>query len=170
MTEKFLIDSNSFITPYKRYYAFDLVPTYWETLSEQTKTKRLILLDMVKQEIEKGNDELKNWIAASQGFAICKHVSPEIIDQYSEVLRYVQHCGLYKPEALRTWSENDVADPWLIAAAAVEGYTIITDEGPSGGLSRKTPNRAAKIPDVAKHFNVKTDNLFYMMRELGIRI
>ena len=34
----------------------------------------------------------------------------------------------------------------------------------------KNPNKNAKIPDVAKAFGVKTDNLFYMMRQLGIRI
>lgn len=32
--EKFLIDSNSFMTPYRHYYAFDLVPSYWEELSK----------------------------------------------------------------------------------------------------------------------------------------
>ena len=30
MAEKFLIDSNSFMTPYRQYYAFDLVPTFWK--------------------------------------------------------------------------------------------------------------------------------------------
>lgn len=58
----------------------------------------------------------------------------------------------------------------MIAAAAVNNYTIITFEVSSGGLSVKTPNKNAKIPDVAKAFGVKTQNLFYMMRALGIRI
>lgn len=35
--EKFLIDSNSFITPFKQYYAFDLVPAYWTEKSEINK-------------------------------------------------------------------------------------------------------------------------------------
>lgn len=32
------------------------------------------------------------------------------------------------------------------------------------------PNRYAKIPDVAKAFEVRTNNLYYMMRQLGIKI
>lgn len=56
--EKFLIDSNSFMTPYRQYYAFDLVPTYWDELSKHADTGRIILLDMVKDEIEKGQDDL----------------------------------------------------------------------------------------------------------------
>lgn len=68
-------------------------------------------------------------------------------------------CGLYKEQALQTWANGDVADPWLITA-----------EVSSGGLSVKNPNRNAKIPDVAKKFGVRTNNLYYMMRQLGIKI
>ena len=58
MTEKFLVDANSFIEPYRRYYAFDLIPSYWEALSAKAKTGRVVLLDMVKDEIDKGEDAL----------------------------------------------------------------------------------------------------------------
>ncbi len=170
MVEKFLIDANSFITPYRQYYAFDLVPTFWKELSKRTESRTLILLDMVKAEIEKGKDELANWINKESGFAICNHIDPEIIGKYQEILQYVQTCGLYKEQALQMWAANDVADPWLIAAAAVNNYTLITVEVPSGGLSVKTPNSTAKIPDVARTFGVKTENLYYMMRRLGIKI
>lgn len=168
--EKFLIDSNSLMAPYRRYYAFDLIPSYWTELSKHTESGRLILLDIVKDEIDKGADDLTNWVGEQSGFEICNHVTPEIINKYQEILQYVQSCGLYKEQALQTWAPGNIADPWLIAAAAVNGYTIITDEAPSGGLSPKNPNRNAKIPDVAKAFEVKTANLFYMMRQLGIKI
>lgn len=85
-------------------------------------------------------------------------------------MQYVQTCGLYKEQALASWAPEDVADPWLIAAAAVYDYTIITVEAPSGGLSLKTQNKNAKIPDVANAFGVKTNDLYYMMRQLEIRI
>lgn len=58
MVEKFLIDSNSFMTPYRQYYAFDLVPTFWKELSKRTDSGNLILLDMVKAEIEKEKTSL----------------------------------------------------------------------------------------------------------------
>ena len=118
--EKFLIDSNSFMAPYRQYSAFDLIPTYWDELSKRTESGRLVLLDMVK--------------------------------------------------ALQAWAPGHIADLWLIAAAAVNDYTIITAEVPSGGLSPKNPNRNAKIPDVAKAFGVRSNNLYYMMRKLGIKI
>ncbi len=168
--EKFLIDSNSFMTPYRQYYAFDLVPSYWEELSKQTSTERIVLLDMVKEEINRGKDDLAKWVNAEKGFVFCPRVTPEIVTKYQEVMQYVQTCGLYKEQALQAWAPSDVADPWLIAAAAVNDYTIITSEVASGGLSPKTPNKSAKIPDVAKAFGVRTENLYYMMRQLGIKI
>lgn len=168
--EKFLIDSNSFITPARLYYAFDLVPSYWKALSEHSDTGRLILLDMVKEEINKGKDDLSAWINQETGFAICKHVEPAIIGKYQEVMNYLQSCRFYSEKAIWNWSQDGIADPWLIAAAAVNGYTIITAEVPSGALSVKTPSKNAKIPDVAREFGVKTKNLFYMMREMGIRV
>ncbi len=139
--EKFLIDSNSFMTPYRQYYAFDLIPTYWDELSKQAESGRLVLLDMVKDEIDKGEDDLAGWIGSQTSFQICNHVTPEIIGKYQEVLQYVQNCGLYKEQALQAWAPAHIADPWLIAAAAVNDYTIITAEVSSGGLSPKTPNR-----------------------------
>lgn len=168
--ENFLIDSNSFITPYKQYYAFDLIPSYWNELSKCANSGRLILLDMVKAEINAGADDLTDWLNKQTGVIICNHILPAIIIKYQEVLQYIQTCGLYKAQALQTWANANVADPWIIAAAAVNNYTIITAEVPSGGLSIKNPNKYAKIPDVAKVFDVKTENLFYMMRQLGIKI
>ncbi len=168
--EKFLIDSNSFITPYKQYYAFDLIPSYWTEISKCTNSGRLILLDMVKAEINKGADNLSDWLNRQSGFIICNHVLPAIINKYQEILQYIQNCGLYQNHALQTWARADIADPWIIAAAAVNDYTIITAEVPSGGLSTKNPNKYAKIPDVAKAFDVKTENVYYMMRQLGIQI
>lgn len=39
-------------------------------------------------------------------------------------------------------------------------YTFITNTMLAGALSNKTPSKNAKIPDVAKVFNVKTEPTF----------
>lgn len=91
--EKFLIDSNSFMAPYRQYYAFDLIPTYWDELSKRAESGRLVLLDMVKAEIDKGEDDLAACVGKQTGFEICNHVTPEIISKYQDVLQYVQSCA-----------------------------------------------------------------------------
>ncbi len=65
--EKFLIDANAFITPYKFYYAFDLIPEYLKRLKESTKTGRIVLLDMVKAEIGRDKDNPADWIDEQKG-------------------------------------------------------------------------------------------------------
>lgn len=52
-------------------------------------------------------------------------------------MRYVAECGLYKESAVHTWAPGNVADPWLIASAKANGYTIVTEENSSTGLSKK---------------------------------
>ena len=170
MVEKFLMDSNSFITPYRQYYAPDLAPTFWKKLLICAKSGRLVLLDMVKDEIGKGQDDLANLVSKQSDFVVCNHRSEKIIRKYQEILQYIQTCGFYKEDALRTWANESVADPWLIAAAAVNNYTIITLEVSSGNLNKNTPSKNAKIPDVARAFGVKTNNLYYMKRQLEISI
>ena len=168
-SEIFLIDANALITPYRFYYAFDIAPSFWGKLADAFKNNRIVLLDMVKDELLKGEDDLTNWIKANEDIiGVCNYKTESVISNYQSVFQHIQSSGLYKESALAAWAPANVADPWLIAAAKANSYTIVTLEAPSGGLSTKTPNKEAKIPDVAMALGVKTSSLFEMMRTLGI--
>lgn len=170
-SEKFLIDANTLMTASRFFYAYDLVPSFWESFEDEIKTGNIILLDMVKAEIDKGQDELKQWVSEREDdFEICNHVDPEIILKYAEVMQYIQECGFYNEKGLNDWARNEVADPWLIAAAAAKGYKLITFEQSAGSLNVKNKSGRVKIPDVAKHFDVEVHNLYHMMRQLKITI
>ena len=168
--EVFLIDTNALLTPHLMYYPFDLAPSFWEQLEEKLKDGSVVLLDMVKNEITEGHDELSNWMKSLQGINIIDHRTPEIIEKYSRVLGAVQSNTCYKQSALAEWSRESVADPWLIATAAVRKLTIVTFEKKNGGLSPKNPSKNAKIPDVAIGFGVSVCDLYYMMRSLSFRL
>ena len=78
-SEKFLLDANTLMTASRFFYAYDLVPSFWEIFGEEIKAGNIILLDMVKSEIDKGQDELKEWISERESdFQICNHVDPQI--------------------------------------------------------------------------------------------
>lgn len=148
-----------------------LLPSFWETFEDEIKTGNIVLLDMVKTEIDKGQDELKKWVSDREhDFEICNHVEPEIILKYAEVMQYIQECGFYNEKGLNEWAQNEVADPWLIAAAAAKGYKLITFEQSAGSLNVKNKSGRVKIPDVAKHFDVEVHSLYHMMRQLKIKI
>ena len=57
-SEIFLVDSNTFMTPYRFYYAFDLVPAYWDMITPYIKSEQIVFLDMVRDEIGNGKDDL----------------------------------------------------------------------------------------------------------------
>ena len=169
-SEKFLIDANTLMTASRFFYAYD-VPSFWKTFEDKIKAGNIVLLDIVKAEIDKGQDELKQWVSEREDvFEICNHVDPEIIPKYAEVMQYIQECGFYNEKGLNDWARNEVADPWLIAAAAAKGYKLITFEQSAGSLNVKNKSGRVKIPDVAKHFDVEVHNLYHMMRQLKITI
>lgn len=85
-------------------------------------------------------------------------------------MQYIQESGFYNEKALNEWARNEVADPWLIAAASVKGYKLITFEQSAGPLNSKNKSGRVKIPDIAKQFDVDVHNLYYMMRQLKIKI
>lgn len=126
--EIFLIDSNSLITPYLTFYSFDFAPGFWAQMESNIKAGRIAILDMVKNEISKNEDALKEWFDALEIANYIDHRETSILSQYSAVLQHIQANPCYKPSALAEWAKASVADPWLIAAAAVHNYTIITFE------------------------------------------
>lgn len=168
--ERFLIDSNSFIAPFKLYYPFDLLPKFWEQLKRGIVEGKIVMLDMVKEELLKGDDELSVWVKDINKDIILPHKNTSIISNYAAVLNHVQTCGFYKAKALTDWSKESSADPWLIAAAATYGFTIITFETRSGNLDVRNQNSRAKIPDVSDEFGVKCESLFYLMRRLSFKL
>lgn len=168
--EIFLIDTNSFITPYLTYYPFDFAKNFWAQMAKCINNGDIAVLDMVKTEILQGNDNLKAWMKSLSIANYIDHKDQVILQNYSSILIHIQTNTCYKTSALTEWAKANVADPWLIAAAKAKGYTIITFEEANKGLNSRNPSKLAKIPDVAKAFNVKTENLFYMMRFFGFML
>ena len=94
-SDTFLIDANALITPYRFYYAFDLAPSFWEKLANEFKNNRIVLLDRVKDELLKGEDDLTNWIKENEEIInVCNYKTESVIANYQSVLQYIQTRGL----------------------------------------------------------------------------
>ena len=127
------------------------------------------ILDLVYDEIAPEADPLSDWLSAIRNLRKIDHRDSTIISNYSNILNYIQSCPFYKPAALHSWATGTAADPWIIATAISHSFTVITFEKPNAVLSDKQPSRDAKIPDICREFNVKCNDLYYMMRKLGLR-
>ena len=168
MSEVFLLDANSFVTPYQNYYSFDIASGYWKQLQTILLRDDVVVMDVVKSEIEKGEDSLTEWLTSIKELEILDRRDQSILSKYSAVLKYLQDSPLYSDKALRAWSDVSVADPWLIATASAKGYTLVTFEQSAGIISTQNPSGKPKIPDIAREFGVKCVKLFYFKKIMKI--
>lgn len=170
MTQKYLIDSNCFISAKNVSYPFDIAPGFWRQLRKHIISGNILVHEAVYQELVSQKDDLSDWI---KGLSLKNRVDIRDIDtsiNYGKVLDYVANSGFYKPEALANWAAKSTADPQLIASAMTHQYTVVTHETQNKGLQRRNKSKNAKIPDVAANFNVRTIPLIQMMRELHFRL
>ena len=123
---------------------------------------------MVKDEITSGKDTLTDWINDIEIFDIGSRKDVSVVAAYAKVINFLNESPLYTMRAVHSWSNNKVADPWLIAYAETYGHTIITFESSAGKIGNAS--NKPKIPDIAKQFGVKTENLFYLMRQMSFSL
>jgi hypothetical protein len=157
----YLLDANIFIQAAREYYAFDLVPPYWDALLEQAKIGHVLSIDRVKDELERGNDQLKNW-ASNQFYPWFKSTNDQdVFSAYSKVMEWSKSCSFHSA-ALAEFARN--ADGWLIAYALAKGYFVVTHEI----YDRNIKNRV-KIPNGCVAFNIPYLNTYKMLRNLKIK-
>ena len=158
----YVLDANVFIEAARRYYAFDLAPKFWESLAQQATDGRIHSIDRVKQELERGRDELTAWAKAdfSHGFASTDNTA--VIRVYAQIMTWVQSQARFLDAAKADFARG--ADGWLVAYAKVNGCVVVTHEVPAPEARRKVP-----LPDVCQAFGVPFVDTFAMLRALGVR-
>ncbi|EMW5623511.1 DUF4411 family protein [Enterococcus faecalis] len=169
--KKYLIDSNSLISPYRTFYQFDLVPSFWNWF-KTTYDHSIYLVDKVRDELchaKKNKDDLQLWIeqnCVSKEKIILPNTDIEVLKEYQNILNYIDSSPLYKQKSYDEWAEFDKADPWLIAIAKAHNYTIVTMEERNLNLHPKNPTaKEPRIPDVCAELGVECINLYDLMHE-----
>lgn len=143
-------------------------PGFWDQLSPKLALENVAVLDIVKDEVMKGGDDLSEWFEEVADLNIIDRRDESIIKEYEKVISYLRESILYGDKALRRWSKVGVADPWLIATAKAYGYTIITLESSSGKITTVCNN--PKIPNVGAALGIKCEGLFAFMRKMKFRL
>lgn len=57
----YVLDANVFIEASRRYYAFDIAPSFWQILIDHAGKGQVLSIDHIKVELERGKDELAKW-------------------------------------------------------------------------------------------------------------
>ena len=156
----YLLDSDSFIRSKQQHYAFDICPGYWNAVIAGFNKGRLLSVGPVREELLRGNDALAQWVEATLSPKFFLPIDdPKIVQAYKRIIKWANECGKYKKAVVSQFAE--CADPWLIAAASVNGFQIVTYEV-SGSITK------VKIPDAARAFGVKCIAPYSMLRQLSV--
>lgn len=84
------------------------------------------------------------------------------------MINHLNDCGFYKNNAVKEWSDDVVADPWIIAVALDLKYVVVTNEVSQNRNKGEIYNRA-KIPNIANDLDVKCIDVFQMLRLFHIK-
>lgn len=161
----FLLDTNILITVKNSYYAFPICPGFWDSLIDYGSKTRILSIDKVKEEINKGrsDDELKDWVNRYLPATFFKSTRDEdVINLYREINNQVEDNLQYSSEAKSKFIAG--ADPWLISYAKAKSCVLLTHET----YDALTKNKV-KIPNIYKEIGVEVLNTYDMLKTLGIQ-
>ncbi len=157
----FVLDANVFIEAAVRYYAFDLVPAFWDSLVIHGNAGRLFTIDRIAEEI-KGDGPLKTWMDGAFVGCIRDSGAPETLAHYAALMQWAQE------QSFTDAAKNEfasVADAWLVAYAKHIGATVVTHETYDVNCKRRV-----KIPNVCRFCDVPCVDTFAMLRSLGVKL
>lgn len=158
----FVLDANVFITAKNLYYAFDLAPGFWNSLIHLAGNGRILSIDYVKEELEKGKDQLAQWAKNDFAHAFISTDEEDVQETYREIMTWVQGQGQFSDAAKADFARG--ADGWLVAYAKAKGSIVVTLETINPGIKWKVP-----IPNVCQAFGVQFVDTFEMLRRLGVQ-
>lgn len=154
---KYLLDSNTYIQAKNQYYDMYVCPAYWDWLDQQFERGVLCSIDMIGQELKKGNDALADWAKERPSHFVAND-DKETQGIFTEIVSFVMK-GAYN-----SGNRDDFlakADPWIIAKAKSIGATVVTHEATVSENTRKV-----KVPNICRQFGVPCTDTFSLLRKL----
>ena len=144
---KYILDANVFIEAYRHYYAFDLCPGFWASITHCGEQGILGSIDRVRDELKK-EDNLGQWRSHLSAEFFHPTDTDDVIDAYTEVINWAQ--GETRLTAAAKAAFADDADAWLVAYAKAKGLLVVTRE-----TSKPESKKNLKLPDVCHAFGIK---------------
>jgi hypothetical protein len=157
----YIVDANVFIEAYRRYYAFDLLPPFWECLIEHARTGRICSVDHVLDELERQQDDLAEWAHARFAKWFFPTDEADVTASYRQIMEWVNRQSTLLPVAKAEFASG--ADSWIVAYARVNAARVVTMEKPADDAKK-----CIKLPTLCRAFGVQFANTFDMLRQLGV--
>ena len=141
----------------------DIWPTFWERFREMVNSDEIFTSITVKDEIDKGKDELTEWLKQNAPKSFYLSLDADVMAQYTITQNWAKSNSVYTQTALNTFA--NVADAYLVATAAAKQMTLVTYEGSSPNSKKRV-----MIPDACNALGVRYCDLNTVLKEMGIKI
>lgn len=160
----YLMDASVFIEAARRYYAFDIIPSFWPRLVALADDGVVLTVDRVFGEIKESRDALADWMIHDFSHAVVSTVDEDVVQAFGAIMEWVYDSDrLFSNHAKHEFASG--ADPWLVAYAVVHDCCVVTQETFKPEVQRQVP-----IPNVCLEFEVPYLDTFAVMRQLAIAI
>ena len=156
----YLLDTNIFIRS-KNELPMDIFHGFWQRLAELARAGQIFSSVKVKEEIDRGNDELKQW--CDEQLPKDFFLSFEAHAEYANLMTWANGNPVFTVPAKQEFAT--VADAYLVATAAAKGMKVVTFET-SDPLCKKR----VKIPDACIALGVEYCSLNDVLHALKVVI
>jgi hypothetical protein len=148
-------DTSGFLDAWVRHYPPDIFHSFWRQMEKSVTQEIIKVSDEVLEELERKDDGAGDWI---------RDRPTMIVPTDENIQREVSRILAIHPRLVNAGKRRSGGDPFVIAVARLNNYTVITGESGSGRLSHP------KIPDVCSSLGVPCINLLDSVRQQGWRI
>ncbi len=151
----YVFDNSPLSTLFRNYYRRRF-PTLWQHFDELIDNGDIVSTREVLREIKDGAvDSLRDWAAQNHElFTIPNADEGTFVGQIYAVQHFQQNI-----ERQKMLKGGRNADPFVIAKAAVNGFTVVTME--------QLRDNAVKIPNICNHFDIPWMSLEDFMESEG---
>ena len=145
---RYVFDNNALISIFRHYY-FGRFPSFWEKFDYLVSSREIVSVREVRRELEEIDiwESIKTWALKYPSF-----FSKPTIEELQFVTRIysVKHFQ-QNIEKKKLYAGKPIADPFIIAKAAVNNAFVVTQE--------KLKENASKIPNICQHFQIQCIDL-----------
>jgi hypothetical protein len=165
--KRYWLDADVLIAAKGGPYPFDseVGRAFWAMLSREIEDGFVVCPRKVFEEVTKGReraDQLAEFAKTREKKLCIKKTGKTVDGRAKDIGDYIFSNPQYPTRQALAFSRG--GDSWLIAHAAIDGDTIVTNES-----SRYPDAQRVRIPDVCHKFNVRCIGLYAFIQEVEER-
>jgi hypothetical protein len=130
MAARYSFDTSALVNPYRRYYPFDVFPSFWRHIENLIGDGSIVATEIVREELEQKDDALTAWARSQHGLFV-----PVDSEQQLAVSVVVNRF----PRWVDANTAKNQGDPFVVALAMCAQLTVVSDEGNGSELHPTIP-------------------------------